>query len=62
MKALYTLFIGVVIMVTLASCHLVEVNMVQRSTLSDGETIKTSQHDTTIDRDEATMELIVPIK
>ena len=41
---------------------LVEVNMVSRSTLSDGETIRSSQQDVTTKREEASMELIVPIK
>ena len=41
---------------------LVEVNMVSRATLSSGETIKTSQQDTTMNKEEASLELLIPIK
>ena len=66
MKLMFIALIGTVaflaITVLQGCIPLVEVNMVSRSTLSDGETVRTSQHDVTVDEDEASMELIVPLK
>ncbi len=43
-------------------CNLLEVNMVQRSTLSNGEKVSSSQNDTTVDEEEDSMRLVVPLK
>ena len=58
------LFIAVMGMLTLtlASCQLMEINIVQRATVSNGDGTTSKQHDSTAKREEDRMELIVPFK
>ncbi len=58
------LLIMVSIAIALAGCSFIdlEVNMVQRATLADGEDITSHQKDTNFDDEDDTMEIIVPIK
>ena len=54
--------ISVMLALVLASCAMLEVNMVQRATLSDGDGTTSTQHDNTIKDEEDSMKFVVPIK
>jgi len=62
MKKILSILSILLLTFLLSGCHLVEVNMVQRATLEEGSGITSSQQDTTLDREENSMELVVPLK
>ena len=56
------IILGILTLLLIGCQPLIEVNMVQRATISDGETINSSQEDSTVTEDEESMRLIVPLK
>jgi len=52
--------IGLILVLMLASCQLLEINIVQRSVMESGESLNSSSLDT--DKETTDMELIVPIR
>ncbi len=51
-----------VVAVMLNGCTLLEINMVNRSTMDSGDGATSNRQEVTSDEDEETLELIVPIK
>ena len=45
-----------------ASCHVLEINMVNRSTMDSGDGATSNRKELTSDEDEDRLELIVPLK
>jgi len=52
----------VVTVTIVVGCNLIEVNMVQRSTMAEGKGITSTQQDTSLDEEQNNMELIVPLR
>ena len=62
MKILYYAVFSLIAAITLASCGLLEVNIVQRSTMSSGDGTTSSQKDTTQKKEATSLKLLVPLK
>ena len=52
----------IAVLVWASGCNLVEINMVQRSTMDSGDGVTSSRQEVISDEDEDKLELIVPIK
>ena len=65
MKLLFIALAGTIAFFTImliTSCGLLEVNIVQRSTISDGDGTTSTQKDTTQKKEETNLKLLVPLK
>jgi len=54
--------ISVMIAMMMQACQLMEINIVQRATVSDGDGTSSMQHDATAKHEEDSMKLIVPLR
>ena len=52
----------IAVLVWASGCNLVEINMVQRSTMDSGDGATSNRQEVTSDEDEDKLELIVPLK
>ena len=59
---LIVVVIGGATMLVFTSCQLMEINIVQRATVSEGDGTSSMQHDATARQEEDSMKLIVPFK
>ncbi len=60
MKLIYTAIIAFIIF--LQGCQLLEINIVQRSLLTDGQGIESSSVETNLRKEESNMKFAVPLK
>ena len=52
----------IAVLVWASGCHVIEINMVNRSTMDSGDGATSNRQEVTSDEDEDKLELIVPIK